>query len=51
METSAQKSKDFKSPDMGILCPRVQGKVCYRDVYGFQVETVPEFKAKELIGG
>ena len=24
-----KKSKDSKSPDMGILCPRVQGKVCY----------------------
>ena len=26
------KSKDSKCPDIGILCPRVQGKVCYRHV-------------------
>ena len=34
METSVEKSKDFKSHDLGVLCPRVQGKVCiemYRD--------------------
>ena len=46
-----KKSKDSKSLDLGVLCPRVQDKVCYRDVKGFQVETVPEFEAKELIGG
>ena len=32
METGAQKSRDSKSHDMGILSPRVQGKVCYRHV-------------------
>ena len=32
METGAQKSRDSKSHDMGILCRRVQGKVCY-DMY------------------
>ena len=31
-ETGAQKSKDSKSHDMGILCPRDQGKVC-TDMY------------------
>ena len=34
METSVAKSKDSKSHDLGVLCPRVQGKVCtemYRD--------------------
>ena len=34
METSVEKSKDSKSHDLGVLCPRVQGKVCnemYRD--------------------
>ena len=32
--TSVEKSKDSKSCDLGVLCPRVQGKVCtkmYRD--------------------
>ena len=28
METSVEKSKDSKSHDLGVLCPRVQGKVC-----------------------
>ena len=51
METSAQKSRDSKSHDMGILCPRVQGKVCYKHVYGVQVETVPKYEEKELICG
>ena len=51
METSVEKSKDSKTHDLGVLCPRVQGKVCYRDVSGFQVETIHEFEAKELIGG
>ena len=32
METGAQKSRDSKSHDMGILCPRVQGKV-FIDMY------------------
>ena len=34
METSFEKSKDSKSHDLRVLCPRVQGKVCtkmYRD--------------------
>ena len=43
MEISVEKSKDSKSYDLGVLCPRVQGKVRYRDVYGVQVEIVPEF--------
>ena len=51
METSAQKSRDSESHDMGILCLRVQGKVCYRHVQGVQVETVPAYEAKELICG
>ena len=51
MKTSIEKSKDSKSRDLGVLCPRVQGKLCYRDVQGDQVETVPEFEAKELVGG
>ena len=51
METSVEKSKDSKSHDLGLLCPRVLGKVHYRDVYKVQVETVPKFEAKELIGG
>ena len=51
METDAQKLRESKSPDMGILCSRVQGKLCYKHVYGFQVEIVPEFEVKELIGG
>ena len=51
METGAQKSMDSTSHDIGILCPRVHGKVCYRHVKGVQVETVPEYKAKELIYG
>ena len=39
METSVKKSKDFKSHDLGVLCPRVQDKVCtemYRDSKGKQ---------------
>ena len=28
METSVEKSKDSKSHDLGVLCLRVQGKVC-----------------------
>ena len=32
MEASVEKSKDSKSHDLGVLSPRVQGKVCYRDV-------------------
>ena len=34
METSVEKSKDSKSHNIGVLYPRVQGKVCtemYRD--------------------
>ena len=34
METSVGKFKDSKSHDLGVLCPRVQGKVCtemYKD--------------------
>ena len=27
MEASVEKSKDSKSHDLGVLCPRVQGKV------------------------
>ena len=32
MEASVEKSKDSKSHDLGVLCLKVQGKVCYRDV-------------------
>ena len=32
MEASVEKSKDSKSHDLEVLCPRFQGKVCYRDV-------------------
>ena len=37
METSVEKSKDSKSHDLGVLYPKVQGKVCtemYRDSKG-----------------
>ena len=51
METGAQKFRDSKSHYIGILCPRVQGKVCYGHVYGVKVETIPEYEAKELICG
>ena len=32
VETSVEKSKDSKSHDLGVLCPRVYGKVHYRDI-------------------
>ena len=41
METSVEKSKDSKSHDLGVLCPRVQGKVC-TEMYG-------DFKWKQFL--
>ena len=32
MEIGAEKSEDSRSHALGVLCPRVQGKVCYIDV-------------------
>ena len=32
MEVSVEKSKGSKSHDLGVHCPRVQGKVHYLDV-------------------
>ena len=32
VEIGAEKSDDSRSYALGVLCPRVQGKVCYRDI-------------------
>ena len=41
METSIEKSKDSKSHDLRVLCPKVQGNVC--------TEMYKDFKWKQFL--